>query len=308
MELQIRNSRFEIRSSQSRISNLELSNMPEMPEIETLTRQLRRDLIGKSITGVRLSGLPLRRPIAPDFPAKMRGRTIGKILRRGKYLIAELNPTAFWILHLGMSGSVLYPCTATGRSKHTHVVIRFSDSTELHYRDHRRFGLLAVYEVERLSEIPEIRSLGKDPLSPGFNEIWLWPVLKESRQQIKSFLLDQHKVAGLGNIYSCEALFLAQIHPTRRCFTLDLHETARLVAAVRKVLRTAIKHNGTSFSDFVGSDGEPGANQKNLMVFQREGKECPRCRAPIVRIRQGNRSSFCCSYCQDLHPAERKEG
>jgi formamidopyrimidine-DNA glycosylase len=281
--------------------------MPEMPEIETLARQLRRDLIGNRITDVRLSGLPLRRPIASDFPAKMRGRTIKRILRRGKYVIAELNPRAFWILHLGMSGSVLYPSPAV-QSKHTHAIIKFSDSTELHYRDPRRFGLLAVYEVEQLSEIPEISCLGKDPLSAGFNEIWLWPVLKESRQQIKPFLLDQRWVAGLGNIYSCEALFLAQIHPTRRCFTMDLQETARLVGAVRTVLRTAIKHNGTSFSDFVGSDGAPGANQNNLMVFQREGKECLRCRAPIVRIRQGNRSSFCCSYCQDLGHAAEKEG
>jgi len=283
--------------------------MPEMPEIETLARQLRRDLPGKRITDVRLSGLPLRRPIAPDFPQRMRGRTIEKILRRGKYLIAELNPAAFWILHLGMSGSVLYPSPSAGRSKHTHAIITFSDSTELHYRDHRRFGLLAVYEVARLSEIPEIGGLGKDPLSPRFNENWLWPALKESRQQIKSFLLDQRRIAGLGNIYSCEALFLAQIHPTRRCFTLDLHETAHLVESIRKVLRTAIKHNGTSFSDFVGSNGSPGANQNNLMVFQREGKECPRCKAPIVRIRQGNRSSFCCSYCQDfIHPAGKKGG
>jgi formamidopyrimidine-DNA glycosylase len=283
--------------------------MPEMPEIETLARQLRRDLIGKRVTDVRLSGLPLRRPIAPDFPAKLRGKTIERISRRGKYVIAELNPTAFWILHLGMSGSVLYPSPAAGRSKHTHAIIKFSDSTELHYRDHRRFGLLAVYEVARLSEIPEINCLGKDPLSAGFNENWLWPLLRESRQQIKSFLLDQRKVAGLGNIYSCEALFLAQIHPTRRCFTLDLYETAHLVKAIRKVLRMAIKHNGTSFSDFVGPDGKSGANQSNLMVFQREGKECFRCRAPIVRIRQGNRSSFCCSHCQDFtHPAEEKGG
>ena len=278
-----------------------------MPEIETLARQLRRNLIGSRIMDVRLSGLPLRRPIAPDFAAKMRGRTIERILRRGKYVIAELNPAAFWILHLGMSGRVLYPSPAV-KNKHTHAIIKFSDSTELHYRDHRRFGLLAVYEVERLSEIPEISCLGKDPLSAGFNEIWLWPALKGCRRQIKSFLLDQRWIAGLGNIYSCEALFLAQIHPTRRCFTLNLKETARLVGAIRKVLRMAIKHNGTSFSDFVGSDGEPGANQDNLMVFQREGKECPRCRAPIIRIRQGNRSSFCCSYCQDLGDRAEKKG
>jgi formamidopyrimidine-DNA glycosylase len=201
-------------------------------------------------------------------------------------------------MHLGMSGRVLYHAPAGESTVHTHAIVRFSDSTELEYRDHRRFGLLASYEVLQLCQIPEIKSLGMDPLDSRFNRDWLWPLLQKSRQEIKSFLLDQRRIAGLGNIYACEALFLAQINPARRCHTLTLSETVQLVDGIQKVLRLAIRHQGTSFSDFMGPDGNPGGNQVNLKVFQREGKECVRCGALIHRIRQGNRSSFFCSRCQ----------
>jgi formamidopyrimidine-DNA glycosylase len=273
-------------------------DMPEMPEIETLARKLRDALIGKQIAQVRLSGLPLRKPIACTFAAKIRGRTIRKISRRGKYLILELEPRAFWLMHLGMSGRVLYHAPTGETANHTHAIIKFSDSTELEYRDHRRFGLLAAYEVSHIKNIPEISALGIDPLSPRFNRDWLFPLLRKSRQEIKSFLLDQRQIAGLGNIYACEALFLAQINPARRCCTLTMGETGRLVHSIRKVLRLAIRHRGTSFSDFMDSDGNPGENQNNLKVFQREGKDCVRCGAPIHRIKQGNRSSFVCYRCQ----------
>lgn len=273
--------------------------MPEMPEIETLARQLRKAVIGKRVAEVHLSGLPLRKPIADTFAARLRGRTIRKILRRGKYLIVELEPKAFWLIHLGMSGRIFYPALARAGIKHTHAIFQFSDSTELEYRDHRRFGLLAAYEVTRLGQVPEIRSLGKDPLSSGFSDKWLWPLLQKSRQEIKSFLLDQRRVAGLGNIYVCESLFLAHIHPARRCLTLDSEETIHLVDAIGKVLRVALRHHGTSFSDFMDSEGKRGENQNHLMVFQREGEECVRCGAPVRRMRQGNRSSFYCSHCQN---------
>jgi formamidopyrimidine-DNA glycosylase len=273
--------------------------MPEMPEIETIARQLRRTIIGKRIAEVRLSGLPLRKPIAGTFPAMLRGRTIQKIMRRGKYLVVEMKPKAFWLIHLGMSGRILSRATANAACSHTHAIFKFSDTTELEYRDPRRFGLLAAYEVLRPGQIPELSFLGKDPLSSGLNPGWLSTLLQKSRQEIKSFLLDQHKIAGLGNIYACESLFLAQIHPARRCHTLNSEDASRLVVAIRKVLRAAIKNNGTSFSDFRDSDGNRGSNQSFLMVFQREGEKCIRCSALVRRMRQGNRSSFYCSNCQN---------
>jgi formamidopyrimidine-DNA glycosylase len=272
--------------------------MPEMPEIETIARQLRKTIIGKRIAEVRLSGLPLRKPISKTFPAELCGRTIRKIMRRGKYLVVELEPKAFWLIHLGMSGRILYHSTASAASRHTHAIFQFSDTTELEYRDPRRFGLMAAYEVLQPGRVQELRFLGKDPLGSGFNPGWLSTLLQKSQQEIKSFLLDQRKIAGLGNIYACESLFLAQIHPARRCFTLNPEDASRLVVAIRKVLRAAVKNNGTSFSDFRDSDGKRGSNQSFLRVFQREGEECVRCSALVRRMRQGNRSSFYCSNCQ----------
>ncbi len=272
--------------------------MPEMPEVETLARKLRRSIVGKQVAEVRLSGFSLRKPIADTFSTVLRGRTIVRILRRGKYIIAEMKPKAYWVIHLGMSGSVLYRPGSSAPAKHTHAIFRFEDSSELEYRDHRRFGLLSAYEVPRLKLVPEVCSLGMDPLLGSFKAQWLLPRLNKSHQEIKSFLLDQSKIAGLGNIYACESLFYARIHPSRRCYTLDRSEAARLVNAIRKVLGSAIRNKGTTFSDFMDSNGDPGDNQRFLRVFQREGEPCYRCHNPIERIRQGNRSSFYCSCCQ----------
>ncbi|HYK87993.1 MAG TPA: zinc finger domain-containing protein, partial [Acidobacteriota bacterium] len=146
--------------------------------------------------------------------------------------------------------------------------------------------------------IPELKDLGIDPLGRRFNAAWLWPLLKSSRTEVKSFLLDQRKIAGLGNIYVCEALYRAGIHPARRCFTVTHAQAGYLVNAIRRVLRLAIRNRGTSFSDFMDSDGQPGENQKFLRVFQKEGDRCGRCRSRIQRVRQGNRSSFYCPGCQ----------
>jgi formamidopyrimidine-DNA glycosylase len=272
--------------------------MPEMPEVETIARKLRRTIIGKRVSEVHLSGLPLRRPIPGTFAALLPGRTIRKIHRRGKYLIAEMDPRAFWLIHLGMSGRIFFFPGAGNSARHTHATIRFTDETELQYRDHRRFGLLAVYEASRLGEIPEIRALGCDPMGSNFNGDWLWPQLKKSSRQIKSFLLDQRKIAGLGNIYVLEALFHARLRPTRRCNAISRRGAGDLARAVKEVLRQAIRNHGTSFSDFMDSDGELGYYQNHLSVFQREGESCRRCGSVIRRLIQGNRSSFFCPGCQ----------
>jgi formamidopyrimidine-DNA glycosylase len=269
-----------------------------MPEVETVARKLRRAVVGKRISAVSLSGLPLRRPIAEDFGRTLQGRAIRKIHRRGKYLIVELSPRAFWVIHLGMSGRIYWRSPDAAFRKHVHATIRFSDCSELHYQDHRRFGLLASYEVRRLEDIPELQALGEDPLSRHFTRDVLWDRLAASRQPVKSWLLDQRRIAGLGNIYACEALFCARIHPERRCSTIGRPAAGRLVEAIREVLRSGIRHGGTSFSDFVDTDGVSGAHQRHLWVFQREGEKCMRCAAKIQRIVQGGRSSFYCPRCQ----------
>jgi len=272
--------------------------MPEMPEVVTIARKLRKYAIGRKIESVSLSGLPLRRPVDGTFAAGLCGREIHRILRRGKYLLVELRPKMYWLIHLGMSGRLLYHEGSFRRTRHTHAVARLSDNSRLEYRDPRRFGLLAAYEVARPELIPEIRSLGIDPLSARFDAAWLQPLLSGCRQEVKAFLLDQHKVAGLGNIYVCEALYHAGVHPARRCFTLEPEETAQLVDAIRKVTRRAIRYRGTSFSDFIDLEGNPGKNQDYLKVFQKEGVSCVRCGNTIGRMLQGNRSTFFCACCQ----------
>lgn len=272
--------------------------MPEMPEVETIARSLRSSVLGKQIVDVQLSGLPLRKPLEDSLIRKLQGRTIRKIHRRGKYLIAQMEPRLYWLIHLGMAGRIIYDWSGRPVEQHTHAIIRFSDRSELRYQDHRRFGLMAVYGVPRLCQIPELQALGCDPLSARFTGKWLSERLMTSRQEIKSFLLDQRKLAGLGNIYACEALFRARIHPARRCYTLTRQEATRLRAAIRSVLRLAIRRHGTSFSDYLDARGQEGANQFYLRVFQREGEKCRRCGARIVKLRQGNRSSFFCPRCQ----------
>ncbi|MBZ5496435.1 MAG: bifunctional DNA-formamidopyrimidine glycosylase/DNA-(apurinic or apyrimidinic site) lyase [Acidobacteriia bacterium] len=273
--------------------------MPELPEVETIACKLRSTIAGKRIAAVHLSGKALRRPIPADLASILQGRAIRSIHRRGKYLILEMEPHAFWLIHLGMSGRIFYLPSASEPPKHTHATFRFTDGGELQFCDPRRFGLMDVYQVSSLAALPELRLLGKDPLSSGFNADWLLPELAQSRREIKSFLLDQHKIAGLGNIYVCEAMFRARVHPTRRCDTFTRREAVSLARAIREVLRAAIRNRGTSFSDFMDSDGEPGAHQDFLHVFQREGEKCRRCRATIVRMRQGNRSTYYCPRCQN---------
>ncbi len=271
--------------------------MPELPEVETIARGLRRSLTGQRIQDVWLSGCPLRRPVAPDLGDKLGGRTVRRIRRRGKYLIFELDPPGCWLVHLGMSGRLCRMRQPEPPAKHTHAVIRFSDGSELHYRDPRRFGLMALYDVARPDLVPELRALGPDPLGRGVAGR-LWHALGRCGRDIKSFLLDQRRIAGIGNIYACEALFRARVHPARRCDTLSRTEARRLAAALRGVLREALAHRGTSLSDFVDSAGRPGDHGSYLRVYGREGERCRRCRAAIARMIQGSRSSFFCPRCQ----------
>lgn len=272
--------------------------MPEMPEVETIVRRLRRSAPGRRVVDVWLSGLPLRREIPDSFRREVVGRVIRAVRRRGKYILFELEPRSYCLVHLGMSGRLFHLNAAGERPLHTHAVIRLSDSSELQFSDPRRFGLLAFHDVRRIGLIPEIRALGVDPLSDRFTPAWLFAKLTGCRRDVKAFLLDQRGIAGLGNIYVLEALFRAGIHPARRCDTLDAAEAARLAGAVRRVIRAAVRHRGTSFSDFMDSEGRRGEHQRFLRVFQREGETCIRCRAEIERIVQSGRSSFYCPRCQ----------
>jgi formamidopyrimidine-DNA glycosylase len=282
--------------------------MPELPEVETIARKLRRSITGKRIAEIRLSGKSLRRPVPAGLISTLQDRTIRIIHRRGKYLILEMEPRAFWLIHLGMSGRLLYASRPVVPQRHTHAAIRFAEGGELQFVDPRRFGLMDVYEVSGIDGVPEMQRLGRDPLDSVLNGGWLWPELAKSGRDLKAFLLDQHKIAGLGNIYVCEALFRARLHPARRCRTVGRKEAGALAKAICEILQKAVDHRGTSFSDFIDSDGELGSHQDFLRVFQREGEKCRRCRATIERIRQANRSTFYCPRCQKSMSEERTGG
>jgi formamidopyrimidine-DNA glycosylase len=273
--------------------------MPEMPEVETIARNLRRTVVGKQIAGVLLSSLPLRKPVDRKLAGRLQGRTIRRVHRRGKYLILELTPQAFCVIHLGMSGRIILSPRSSAPPKHTHATIFFSDETKLQFRDPRRFGWLAVHEVPKLDRIPELMALGLEPLDESFTSRWLFDCLQRSQREVKALLLDQTQIAGLGNIYVCESLFRAFIHPGRRCSKITEQEAGKLNRAIRGVLSAAVRHRGTSFSDFQDANGRLGENQKYLGVYQREGKKCRRCGSEIRRLTQGNRSSFFCPHCQN---------
>ncbi|MDR1726928.1 MAG: bifunctional DNA-formamidopyrimidine glycosylase/DNA-(apurinic or apyrimidinic site) lyase [Acidobacteriota bacterium] len=274
--------------------------MPELPEVETVVRQLREKLPGRIVAEVRLSGLRLRKPVDAALPEKLRGREVRGVSRRGKYIVIGLEPQSFLLIHLGMTGSAVFRDAGggDGGGRHVHAVLRFADGAALEYRDPRRFGLLGFHEVASAEDIPEVAALGEEPLGRGFTGARLAAWLEGGKRDVKSFLLDQRLVAGLGNIYVCEALFLAGIHPGRRCGQVRRDEATALAAAVRRVLRAAIENRGTSFSDYRDADGRRGGNQRFLKVFHREGEPCPRCGASIRRMRQGGRSSFFCPACQ----------
>jgi formamidopyrimidine-DNA glycosylase len=273
--------------------------MPELPEVESLVRSLRPHLVGRRLLAVETSGLALRRPVdRPRLEAGCRGALVLGARRYGKYLLLDLSTENVLLAHLGMSGQLLVQAAAEPRAPHTHVVFRLDDGRELRYVDPRRFGVLRCLPAERAFESPELSVLGVDPLDERFTVAWFAALLAQSRRDVKSFLLDQSRLAGVGNIYACEALFHAQVAPRRRAHRLGAARASRLHAAILQVLETGIANRGTSFSDYVDADGAAGENQQALAVYGREGQPCRRCRAPIRRIVQSARSTFYCPKCQ----------
>lgn len=275
--------------------------MPELPEVETVVRSLRPLLVGRVLGAVWTSGLPLRQPVDRARLARLaRGERVGAIERRGKYVLVRLEPGGAVILcHLGMTGRLLVEPSAAPRPPHTHAAIALDGGgDELRYVDARRFGHLSALRGGELSTSAELSVVGVDPLSPAFTDDYLAGALAGSRRAVKEFLLDQARVAGIGNIYAAEALYLAGVSPRRRADRLGPVRAARLAAAIREVLGAAVERRGTSISDYVDAEGQKGGNQDHLGVYGREGAPCRRCAAPIRRLVQGARSTFYCPRCQ----------
>lgn len=305
--------------------------MPELPEVETIRRTIAPAIVGKEIVRVEVLTPKMLLGASPaEFCQTLRGRRFQTVERRGKYLlfqVEEVNqtraakaPANFWlIIHLKMAGRLLLHRTGDPLEKHTHILWGFADGTELRYVDLRHFGRVVLWSGEQvpglesgrpakvsapgeITATPELVSglerLGPEPLSAAFTLDYLRAGLAGRKGRVKSLLLDQTFIAGLGNIYADEVLHRAGIHPEREARQLQLAEVERLYAAIREILTEAIALRGTTFATYVDGEGRKGEFANRLAVYGRDGQACPRCGTPVVRRRLGGRSAHFCPHCQ----------
>jgi formamidopyrimidine-DNA glycosylase len=277
--------------------------MPELPGVETVRRTL-APILGARIQSTWWSGKNLRLDTPIDLRALRRagkGAQIESVRRLGKYLLLDLVERSQVIMvHLGMSGRFRHFADKSQRPAHTHVEWRLDDGRSLRYSDPRRFGNVELLERGREREHPSLARLGPDPLVDGLDDEDFHRACKRTARPIKVALLDQSLVAGVGNIYASEALFVARIHPQTPAQKLSRARCASLGAAIVEVLDRALSHGGTSLKDFVNADGHAGQHGHYLWVYDREGTSCPTsgCRSKIKRTVQQNRASFYCPRCQ----------
>ncbi|MDZ7268682.1 MAG: bifunctional DNA-formamidopyrimidine glycosylase/DNA-(apurinic or apyrimidinic site) lyase [candidate division KSB1 bacterium] len=273
--------------------------MPELPEVETVRRGLQQALVGKKITAVSVRETRLRVPVSAGRLRRwIAGQRVVGVTRRAKYLLCRMQNEAHLLIHLGMSGRLLWCEAGRALDKHDHVRFALEDGSELRFRDSRRFGLVEAVAPHRLADCVHLQHLGLEPLSPQFQPERLYDQTRGLARPIKNYLMDASKIAGVGNIYANEALFRAGLRPQRPAGRLKLEDWRRLVAAVRETLELAIANGGTTLSDFYNSNGEMGYFQQHLKVYSRAGEACLTCGATIKRVVQVGRSSFYCPHCQ----------
>lgn len=271
--------------------------MPELPEVETVCRGLAPHLVGHVFTAVDQYRDSLRIPLPDDFPARLTGRRVTAVNRRAKYILVHLDDGAVMIAHLGMSGRMtIHHGADVARQRHDHVVFHTDGDDHVVFNDARRFGLITLAHGDTLDQHRLFAGLGPEPLGNAFNGAALAAALKGKRTPIKAALLDQRVVAGVGNIYACEALFHAGLSPQRIAHTVAGQRAERLAATVRRVLTEAIEAGGSSLRDYVQSSGKLGYFQHRFAVYDREGEKCPGCDcgATVRRMVQAGRSTFYC--------------
>jgi formamidopyrimidine-DNA glycosylase len=287
--------------------------MPELPEVETVRRGLAPAMEGARFAKVEARRRDLRWPLQKDFAKRLEGKTVEGLGRRAKYLLADLSSGDVLVMHLGMSGSFrvgqdakpgVYYHERSKSTEHDHVVFHMSNGAIVTFNDPRRFGSMKLVARSKLDSEPLLRSLGPEPLGNEFNAAMLARACTAKKTSLKVALSDQRVVAGLGNIYVCEALFRARLSPRRQASTIadrDGKPNARAVAlvdAIKAVLQDAIAAGGSSLRDHRRTDGALGDFQHNFRVYDREGEPCPKCKGKIKRIVQTGRSTFYCPSCQ----------
>jgi formamidopyrimidine-DNA glycosylase len=287
--------------------------MPELPEVETVRRGLAPAMEGARFAKVEVRHRGLRWPIAKDFEKRLHGQTVEGLGRRAKYLLADLSSGDVLLMHLGMSGSMRlgrdstpgkYYHERSKSTKHDHVVFHMGNGAVITFNDPRRFGSMKLVPRAKLEQEPLLRNLGPEPLGNEFDAAMLAQACAGKKTSLKAALSDQRVIAGLGNIYVCEALFRARLSPKRIASTIaDRHgkpnaRASALVEAIKTVLNDAIKAGGSSLRDHRRADGSLGDFQHNFQVYDREGAPCPSCKGKVKRIVQTGRSTFYCPSCQ----------
>jgi formamidopyrimidine-DNA glycosylase len=287
--------------------------MPELPEVETVVRDLRPRIVGAEISGARSSwARTLRTHDGPAFDAALRGRRVEAIGRRAKLLVVELSGGVALTIHLKMTGQLFVVPAGSPEDAYVRLVLALADGRELRFRDIRKFGRVGLYGrdpatgelVTEPGGIAVFAGHGPEPLDPAFSLAAFRRRLRARKARLKPLLLDQAFIAGIGNIYADEALWAARLHPLRSAASLRPADERRLYLAIRSILAEAIERRGSSIDDYTAPDGD-GEMQEQLQVYQRTGEPCPRCGRPIRRIVIGARATHFCSWCQRLPAADR---
>jgi len=273
--------------------------MPEMPEVETICRSLETYLTGRRIDRVEVL-LPrqIKWPSAEEFAARVEGEKILNVKRRAKYILLELTGGSTLIVHLRMTGRLVYHADAPTTAKHDRLIFRLDNGAALVYADTRTLGAIYCLRLGEESRVKGLQTLGPEPLSAEFTPEFLKNICAAKHRKIKPALLDQSFIAGLGNIYADEALFLAGIHPLRTTDSLTAREIEELHRAVNEVIAAGIKDGGTTFRDYQNAEGQKGSHQDHLFVYQKDGEPCQKCGQTIERMVIGGRSAHFCPGCQ----------
>jgi formamidopyrimidine-DNA glycosylase len=280
--------------------------MPELPEVETVRRGLAPAMEGKRILRVQTRRKDLRFPFPENFNQRIEGARMKHLGRRAKYLVGELSNGEALIMHLGMTGRFTVSGIKPGKfhhaagedEKHDHVVFEMQGGARVVFNDARRFGFMDLWPVDDLENYAPFSGRGPEPISNAFSGAYLAEAFKGKKTPVKSALLDQNVVAGLGNIYVCEALFRSGISPKKLAGAIRKDRLETLAVEVRKVIEEAIVAGGSTISDFRQSDGELGYFQHSFQVYDREGDACVVCAKPVKRMVQSGRSTFYCAGCQ----------
>lgn len=272
--------------------------MPEMPEVEQVRKTLAPRITGKTIISVEIYlDRLIKHPTAEQFAAGLQGKTILEVGRRGKYLVLHTGENQKLIVHLRMTGALIAQDSDLPAPNYAKIKFTLNDGVTMWFTDIRTFGTLYMV-TDNDAYIDGYETLGPEPLSAGFTAAYLQPLAAKSRKPIKTFILDQKIIAGLGNIYADECLALSGINPLRLANTLTAEEISALCEAANAVIAQGIKNRGTTFRDYKDGEGKSGENQKYLLVYGRGGKPCTKCGAPLATAKVGGRGTVYCEHCQ----------